>query len=268
MYAGIRDFNAIIYVCSDSQKRDYLCVNSNIMDPYYLGGYFLIKNKTFGWSPDTNGIVQSCSSCINTQVFDYWCWSPSNDRLTENDKTDLGLDAGKIRAIQAWTVNKYKHGELRWGRVFSDLETVQVFNNLFFAYQDDLHIQAIYLSEQDTQSLITDFDHEEVNGGRFSIWHILRERIREVPDSDEELLGYDLIGMDIGGSFHSFHCHGISGIYEELAKQFGLTLNQYGLFSHIPNPQSILSYLNSRTARVEPVPWYIAKTKRIKTAHP
>jgi hypothetical protein len=231
------------------------------MDPYYLGGYFLIRTKLFGWSPDTNGIVQTCSSCINTSIFDYWCWSPANDRLTEEEKTSLGVDAEKIREIQSWTVNKSNKGELRWGDVFSNLETVLEFKNLFFANQEDLYIQAIYLSEPDAQSIITDFDYEEVNGGRFSIWHILNDKIREVPNSAEEILGYDLIGMDIGGSFHSFHCHGIGN---ELAGRFGLTMNRHGLFSQIPDPQAIRSYLNSGTAPVEDVPWYIAKTKRLK----
>ena len=231
------------------------------MDPYYLGGYFLIKNKLFGGSPDTNGIVQTCSGCINTLVFDYWCWSPANDRLTENEKADLGLDAQKIREIQAWTGNKYNNGKLRWGDVFSDLETVREFKNLFFTSRDDLYIQAIYLSEPDTQSLIADFDHEEVNGGRFSIWQNLSDKIREVPDSSEELFGYDLIGLETGGSFHSFHCHGIG---KELAGRFGLTLNQHGLFNHIPDSQTIRSYLNSGTALVEPVPWYVAKTSDLK----
>lgn len=233
------------------------------MDPYYLGGYFLIKNKLFEWSPETDEIVQTCSGCINTKVFGYWCWSPANDRLTEEEKTDLGLDAEIIREIQAWTVKKFNEGKIKWGDVFSDLETIQEFKNLFFANRDDLYIQAIYLSESDTQSLIADFDHEEMKGGRFTIWENLSEKIREVPKSAEELLGYDLIGVDTGGSFHSFHCHGIGN---ELAGRFGLTLNQHGLFSHIPDPQAITTYLNSGTAPVEHVPWYIAKTKRLKTA--
>ncbi len=233
------------------------------MEPYYLGGYFLIKNKILGWSPDTNEIVQTCSGCINTRVFDFWCWSPASDRLTEDEKTALGLDAEKIRAIQTWTVEKSKEGKLRWGDVFSDLETVLAFKNLFFASRDDLYIQAIYLSETDTYSLIADFDHEEFKGGRFGIWQNLHEKIREIPDSAEELLGYDLIGLSIGGSFHSFHCHGIG---DQLAGQFGLTLNPHGLFTDIPDPQAIKAYLNSENAPVEPVPWYIAKTRRLKTA--
>jgi hypothetical protein len=149
--------------------------------------------------------------------------------------------------------------------VLADLKTVQTFKNLFFANQDDLYIQAIYLSETATHSLITDFDYERVNGGegRFSIWQNLCEKIQEVPDSAEKLLGYDLIGVEPGGGFHSFHCHGIG---KEFAGQFGLTLNQHGLFNHIPDPQAIRAYLNSGTAPVEPVPWYIAKTKRLKTA--
>lgn len=233
------------------------------MEPYYLGGYFLIKNKLFGLSPDTDEIVQTCSGCINTRVFDYWCWSPANNRLTEDEKTALGLDAEKIRVMQTWVVEKFNEGKIKWGDVFSNLETVQAFKTLFFAHRDDLYIQAIYLSETDTHLLIADFDYEEVKRGRFSIWHNLNEKIREVSDSTEELLGYDLIGVDIGGRFHSFHCHGIG---KELAGRFGLTLNQHGLFSHIPDPQAIRSYLNGGTAPVEPVPWYIAKTKRLKTA--
>ena len=226
------------------------------MEPYYLGGYFLLKIESFGWSTDTNGIVQTCSGCINTQVFDYWCRSWAADR-----KAEIGLTDETAMKIEKWADQNFSDDRLKWSSVFSDLETINAFKNLFFHDRNDMTIYAIYLNETDANSLIAAFENEEHNKGNFGLRLNLKHKIEETANLTEELLGYDLIGVEFDGSFHSFHCHGIG---KELAGQFGLTLNQHGLFSHIPDPQVIRAYLNSGTAPVEPVPWYIAKTKRLK----
>lgn len=226
------------------------------MEPYYLGGYFLMKTKLFGWSPDTNGIVQTCSGCINTQVFDYWCRSWAADQ-----KAEIGLTNETAMKIEKWADQNFRDDRLKWSNTFSDLETVKAFKNLFFADRSDMNIYAIYLDETDANSLIAAFENEEHNKGEFGLRLNLRHKIEEAVNLTEELLGYDLIGVEFDGGFHSFHCHGIG---RELAGRFGLTLNQHGLFSHIPDPEAVRSYLNSGTAPVEPVPWYIAKTKRLK----
>ena len=47
---------------------------------------------------------------------------------------------------------------------------------------------------------------------------------------DEILLGFDIIGVECDGSFHSFHCNAMSSILKE---NFNLILNKFGLYDEI-----------------------------------
>jgi len=106
-------------------------------------------------------------------------------------------------------------------------------------------------------------DKLNYNKGNFGLRHNLIKRTEEGNDRNEELLGYDFIGLECDGSFHSFYCHDIT---KELIDKFSLTLNANGLFDRPERPVEITEYLNAPEAGVEPVPWYIVKVKRQKNA--
>lgn len=229
------------------------------MERYYLGGYYLIKLKSIVYFGETKPrVLYTCSHCFNKYLFDYWCLS--NYEPDETDKFELGLTDEKIQAIKEWSGDKYDLGLIKWGNTFSDLETAETFKNLFFSDLPDTYIYSIYLSETDTDSFLTDFYDNGFDKGNFALYYNLTEKIAEEINPNEELIGYDFIGVDIGGSFHSFYCHGIGN---ELAEKFSLQFNQFGLFDEVKQPELVRDYLNAPGAPVEPVPWYIAKTKRM-----
>ena len=72
-----------------------------------------------------------------------------------------------------------------------------------------------------------------------------------------------IIGIEISGDFHSFHCHDIS---TDLTERFGLTLNEYGLFEGAEDWKPIMDYMNDENNGFEPVPWFVCKTKLINEA--
>jgi hypothetical protein len=72
-------------------------------------------------------------------------------------------------------------------------------------------------------------------------------------------LGYDFIGIECFGSFHSFYCHDIT---KTLTDQFSLILNGNGLFNKPDKPNEIREYLNDPRTGLEPVPWYVVKVTR------
>ncbi|GAB3956819.1 hypothetical protein GCM10028805_47730 [Spirosoma harenae] len=228
------------------------------MENYYLGGYYLIKLSPVDLFTGQPQIYQTCSGCINQYAFDYWCLSTSQP--DEKSIQVLDLTPEKIVHIKKWSGEKYKQGFIKWGDNFSDLTTAKSFKNTFFPESPDIHIYAIYLSETDANSLSSYFQTEPHNKGDFSLYHTLAERVVEETDPREVFIGYDFIGVDIDGSFHSFYCHGIGN---ELERLFSLSINENGLFDSVKQPELIRQYLNSPEAAVEPVPWYIAKVKRI-----
>lgn len=231
------------------------------MERYYLGGYYLIRLTPIVYFGETEArVLHTSSSCFNQYLFDYWCLS--NREPDEQIIFNLGLSNEKIQVIKKWAVDKYKLGMLQWGKSFSDLETAETFKNLFFPDLPDTYSYSIYLSDTDTDSLLTHFSDGNVNKGDFSLYHNLTKKTPEKISPAEEFIGYDFIGVESGGSFHSFYCHGIGN---ELAEKFSLQFNQYGLFEAINQPEPIRKYLNDPGTAVEPVPWYIAKTKRVVT---
>jgi hypothetical protein len=233
------------------------------MEVYYFGGYFLVMTNPIAFGQDNAKIALTCSGCINTTVFDFWCISWTNTKIDPKQKNQLGLTNEKIVEIQGWTDDKINKGLIQWGNAFPDLETAVTLKKLFFSDLDNIDIYSIYLSETDAALLIEDFRTESNNNVDYSLRHNLLKRITETQNPNEEFLGFDMIGVERDGGFHSFYCHDIT---QELINKFSLDINEYGLFSTIPKPDLVREYLNAEETGLEPVPWYIAKTKRFKYA--
>lgn len=233
------------------------------MERHYNGGHYLIKTKPIGYGANKGKLVKTCSRCINFSVFDNWCLSWMSDKLDNNEKEELELTDEKIQEIQKWTDIRFEYG----ANVFPDLKTAIEFKALFFKSRNDIEIYSIYFPETDTNFLLDEFaegkntDKFNFNNGNFGLRNNLIKRTEEIDDINEELLGYDFIGVECDGSFHSFYCHDITNM---LIEKFTLTLNRNGLFEKPERPIEIREYLNDRETGLEPVPWYIVKVKRQK----
>jgi hypothetical protein len=235
------------------------------MERHYNGGHYLIKSKPIDFGVDKDKVVGNCSRCINFSVFDNWCLSWMSDKLDEREKIELELTDKKIEEIQKWTDSRFDYGS----NVFPDLKAAIEFKNLFFKSRNDILIYSLYFPETDTNFLIDEFaegkntNEFNYNNGNFGLRNNLIKRTEEIDDINEELLGYDFIGVECDGSFHSFHCHDIT---KTLIDKFSLTLNANGLFDKPERPIEIRKYLNDPKTGLEPVPWYIVKVKRQKNA--
>lgn len=233
------------------------------MEKYYNAGYFLMKLKKINFGSDKNSIVHTCSGCINVLAFDYWCLSWTNNKLNIKEKLELGLTDEMIIEIQNWTDKRFNENEINWGNAFPNLETALTYKKQFFNNNNDINIYTIYFSEQDINSIIYEFESDNLNNGNFALMYNLLNKIVENDNGNEEFIGYDFIGVECDGSFHSIYCHDIT---KELINRFELKLNKFGLFENIKNFEKIKEYLNDPKTLLEPVPWFIVKTKRIKNA--
>lgn len=235
------------------------------MERNYNGGYYLIKTKPIVFGSDIGKVVMTCSRCINFSVFDSWCLSWMSDELDEKEKIELGLTDERIKEIQKWTDSRFYTDS----NVFPDLKTATEFKDLFLNSVNGIEIFSLSFSETDTDLLISDFaegnntNRFNQNNGNFGLRKNLIKRTEEEQEINEELLGYDFIGVERDGSFHSFYCHNITSI---LVDKFSLKINLYGLFDKPENSTEIRVYLNDPETAVEPVPWYLVKVKRFKNA--
>lgn len=124
---------------------------------------------------------------------------------------------------------------------------------------NDIKIFALYFESGERADILEEFKPQSSELGEIGLRLALLKQTEE--QDNEQLLGYDYIGIEIGGSFHTFHCHDIG---KALSDKFGLTLNEYGLFESNKNSKNVLDYLNNEENGCEPVPWFIVKTKLVR----
>ncbi|MCA0383152.1 MAG: hypothetical protein LCH58_13375 [Bacteroidetes bacterium] len=233
------------------------------METHYLAGYYLLKLKPLDFGDDINKTVWTCGNCLNISAFDNWCLSLGYEKLDKKDKKALNLTDDKINEIYHWTDSRFS--DLING--FADLETAKEFKDLFYNSRDDIQILGLYFPQTDAELLIEDFregnnvDEFNYNNGDIGIRKNLQKKIVEQADSNEEFLGYDFIGVEGDGSFHSFYC---SNITKTLTTKFNLKTNAFGLFDEIENREEIRAYLNDPKSLLEPLPYYFAKVTRVK----
>lgn len=235
------------------------------METYYNGGYYLIKTVPIQYGEEENKVITSCSCCFNIHAFDFWCVSWMSDKNC-HEKIDLELTDEVFQEIQKWSDKRYYHGS----NVLPDLKTALEYKELFFKSRNDIKIYSIYFSEIDADLLISQFADKENNKffkykfEEFELRKNLIIKTEETINEDENFIGYDFIGVEASGSFHTFHCHYLA---QTLIDKFSLKLNEFGLFEEVIEPNIIREYLNEPNAPVEPVPWYIVKVKLVNNVN-
>lgn len=229
---------------------------------YYLGGYYLVKLRPINFGIKKGSLIYTCSDCINDSLLEIWSfpWANENESVIEEVKEKLKIDNYKINAIRSWVAKKLEEDKVGCPDVFMELESVLEYKRIFFSHIEDLSIIAIYLDEYDTLDFIKEFESPSDKQGEFGLRLTLLKRIEDVESKDENLLGYDIIGVESGGDFHTFHCNNLA---TKLSEKFGLKLNKYGLFNQTKNWKPVTEFLNSIDAGAEPVPWFVTKVKLV-----
>lgn len=227
-------------------------------EKYYLGGYYLtkLKPKTFG--ADSGAVVYTCSECVNDILISDWSysWAADNKNVKEAKKKYLLSDTA-VRSIQNWVDCAYDEGNVGWVNVFTELEAALEYRRKFFDHLPDIVVMALYFDEVERAAII-DYFLPQGNLGELGLRMMLMKEIAET--DDELLLGFDYIGVESSGYFHTFHCHNIG---TDLASQFDLSLNRYGLFDRALISKQILDYLHDEKYNFEFVPWFVAKVKLV-----
>lgn len=211
--------------------------------------------------------VLTSSTCINDSLVDQWSytWTTDNNSQVNDIKADYKIDDITIEKIRKWVDQKHNDGKLGWIDVFTETVIADEYRRTFFPHLDDLKTFAIYFDETEANAVIEEFKPKADKEGEIGLVKMLNKQIEELENNDNEtLVGYDLIGVEHGGSYHTFHCHDIA---KELSDKFGLTLNSFGLFDNCGDWKPVLDYLNDEENGCESVPWFVVKTKLIKNSN-
>jgi len=229
---------------------------------YYLGGYYFIKLRPVTFGTKLDNVVYTCSDCINDNLVQAWSysWTIGTNKETREAKKKFDLDDNKIKAIRNWIDKKHEENKVGWVDLFTELGSALEYKRTFFSHLNDIKIFALYFDEKEARGLLEEFKPQSEKEGEIGLHHTLSKQITETVTDSEKLIGYDFIGIEEGGGFHTFHCHDIGA---ELSEKFGLTLNSFGLFDNSNDWKRVLDYMNNEENGCEPVPWFVAKTKLI-----
>ncbi len=222
---------------------------------YYLAGYYLIQTQPLNYGCFLGKEILNCSTCINLSLLDNfsWSWTCKEEDIIKV-QSNFNIDLEIVRRIQDWTEQKDTEGKIGLYDVFNTLETAKEYFERFFSHLDKVKLLGLYLPEPETDRLKEEFKNENTY-----YEGIIKNVIKKEPEPDTgSELGFDLIGIDIGGGLHTFHCHCMAGYLEE---EFKVEVNELGLINSDAKWQELSAYMNDENSAVEPVPWYFAKVK-------
>ena len=230
---------------------------------YYLGAYHLLKLKPLDFGKFKGKKVLTGSRCLNESYFDAWSlsWTEDGMKKLSEPKDEFNISESQIKEIQKWSDPKFNDKHLGWINTFNDLETLLEYKSRFFKSVSDFETIGIYFPENLIQDFINEFDPQTDKTGAIGILDCLKQKTPERID-DEEFIGYDLIGMEFSGDYHSFHCYDNA---DEMINKFDLTLNERGLINEFKNKQDLLEYANNPDNGLPFVPWYLVKVKKVKS---
>jgi hypothetical protein len=226
---------------------------------YYHAGYYLIKLRPIAFGSQVSKRVFTCSTCINDSLLDSWSYSLTADdkAMIGEIKEELQLDDEKIQSIRTWVDRALDQKRIGWPNLFNDLETAQEYSQTFFPHVSDKHIFSVYFSKSEITDLLSEFAPQKEGVESIGLYDSLQKMLPESLLSGETFIGFDIIGIECGGDFHTFYCHDIS---KELTERFNLTVNEYGLFE---DWKSITDFMNAEENGFEPVPWFVCKSKLV-----
>ena len=229
---------------------------------YNLAGYYVIRKKPLAFGSKIQETIYTCSSCINDSLLEHWSysWTTDNNGYIDKIQENYQITEDAVNSIRKWADNALDNKKVGWINVFADLSTAKEYKKTFFAHLSDIDVMAVYLSKKDSDALIKEFQPKEENFGLLGLYENLIKTIPEIDSESEKFLGFDIIGIELDGGFHSFHCHDISDF---LVQKFALRPNQYGLFQEVEDWTPILDHMNDQESGYEPVPWFVCKTKLV-----
>ena len=155
-------------------------------------------------------LVLTCSTCINNSLLDSWSFSWATllkKAEIETKQMGLGIDNATIESVHKWTDIKYDDEKaIGWCNVFFNTESAITYYQTHFSHLKNIQLISLYFDKFEAQEIIAHFEPANPTQGTIGIVDMLQKRIDEDLNNEEKTIGYDLLGIELGGDFHTFHC--------------------------------------------------------------
>ncbi|MBV7441418.1 hypothetical protein KRX57_08285 [Weeksellaceae bacterium TAE3-ERU29] len=225
---------------------------------YYFGGYYLIKLEKCDFGSFKGKKLHTCSYCLNTTLLDSWSfgWLKENGEVNKDNPVNFNEDL--TTQVHNWVNQKFNEEKIGWFNVFSDLETLKEYKQKFFP-EIKAEIMSVNFPESEKNEFLKLFEPENSKLGEIGLFQNIKKN--KIENKNEETIGYDLIGIELGGGFHSFHCHDLA---EDLINKFGIEINEFGLIKENDCWREMLEFMNDKENNFEYSPWFYVKVNKVK----
>lgn len=229
-------------------------------------GYFIVADAA---RPDLGSCSLphrrvTISTCIVDSYPDWWAlpWARTSEDELEKRRVSLDLDPSQFAALRAWVADAVARGEYGWPNVFLTLGSAREFHRRFLAGRTGQRV----LGASVARDVAARFVRDEAPSGKNAapgVWSALsRERRAE---RGGQLLGFDIVGAEVGGSFHTFSCNDLE---RDFAAHLGIQLNAHGLIDEAAHALAASEYVNRGDVGAEPVNWYPMRIVEYEFAAP
>ncbi len=196
--------------------------------------------------------IVTVSACIVDSYPGSWAlpWTnTSPDTLAEVQRS-LALDDGAFAELCASVRAAFDDGSFGWPNVFASLDAAQDFKRQYLQALVNARVIGLSFTREVAAAFVADQAPSGGLGGS-GVWLMLARDL--TLRRGGALLGFDTLGADSGGSFHTFSCN---GLWEDLHEKLGVSFNEHGLISRYADAVAACDYLNREEVGAEPVSWY------------
>lgn len=229
---------------------------------YVLAGYYLVRLRPLGFGPYAAALVPTASCCINDPLLDSFSrpWT-SIPKVIQQAQTDFSLSSETIHTLQQWVEAADMEEQAGYMRLFYTLEAARTYYQRFFQGLNNVVLLGLFFLKSEAIAFKNNHTPTDAMLGEMGMSFLCGQAIPE--EDTSSCLGYEPIGLDAGGSFHSMHCY---TALETLQQHFELTINTAGLLTTDTNWAAMIDFLNHNDNGFTTVPWYFAIKKMLSTA--
>jgi hypothetical protein len=160
---------------------------------------------------------------------------------------ELKLTESEFHEIRSWVERALACSDLGWPNVFLNLSAARDFKHRFMHAVPGVHLIGLAIAAEDSEEFLPDY---ETSG----LGMIVPRRLP--PDDSGVLLGFDVLGVESSGHFHTFSCNDQARDYVE---KLGIKFNDRGLIPDQDQAFAAAEYTNRDETGAEPVPWFAVK---------
>ncbi|MFY0570970.1 hypothetical protein ACN28E_45050 [Archangium lansingense] len=194
--------------------------------------------------------LQSASGCIAPIAPDTWAidWASCDSAERSAAATRFGVPPERLAELIAWATRRFDVDFL-WPNVFLTLEAAREFCATFVPADSDAFVLGLALASEDVE----DFLQQTAPPPREGETGLHRCLARRLPPAEGGVrLGSEVLGAELGGTFHSYLCNGLERTF---AQQLGARPNEHGLFDDHALARQCAAYAGHEDVGAEPVPW-------------